>query len=159
MVGLRDMQAAVPSPDTSRRLCGCYYTRLPRAQRGTAATSDQYCASPSITTSVSLSESTLVLHKSRILPGGSSSDLPDTNADEQASQTALVYVCHRCQTYYLQRLGKVTEKKNETNGSVNFTYGLAGGPPCGSACDECQASLHVSPSLTTSLQMAEYLHS
>lgn len=59
------------------------------------------------------------------------------------SQTANVYVCHSCQAHHLQRLGKVTEKVNQANGSVNYAYGIAGGPPTPQKCEECSGTFQV----------------
>lgn len=55
-----------------------------------------------------------------------------------AMQTALVYVCHQCHAFYLQRLGKCTEKKG------NLNYGYAAGPPVGQKCEHCEGTLHLS---------------
>ncbi|GAA5987011.1 hypothetical protein JCM11641_004418 [Rhodosporidiobolus odoratus] len=63
-----------------------------------------------------------------------------------ASKTSLVYCCHSCQSPHFQPLGRVSEKVNEKNGSVNYTYHIPAGPPeevKGDRCGECGGKFHI----------------
>ncbi|KAL7009826.1 RNA methyltransferase tRNA(m5U54)methyltransferase [Cystobasidiomycetes sp. EMM_F5] len=60
-----------------------------------------------------------------------------------ASQTGHVFVCHGCKATYVQPLGRITEKINQSTGKSHTNYGLAAGPPVGQHCDHCGGTLHL----------------
>ncbi|GAA5841022.1 hypothetical protein JCM3766R1_006639 [Sporobolomyces carnicolor] len=61
------------------------------------------------------------------------------------SKTSLLYYCHSCQTPHFQPFGRISEKKSEKTGNVNYSYHVAAGPPpgVGDKCGECGGKFHI----------------
>ncbi|GAA5902388.1 tRNA (guanine26-N2)-dimethyltransferase [Sporobolomyces salmoneus] len=61
------------------------------------------------------------------------------------SKTSLLYYCHSCQTPHFQPFGRVSEKKSEKTGHINYSYHVASGPPpgVGEKCGECGGKFHI----------------
>ncbi|GAA5941309.1 tRNA (guanine26-N2)-dimethyltransferase [Sporobolomyces koalae] len=61
------------------------------------------------------------------------------------SKTSLVYYCHSCQTPHFQPFGRISEKKSEKTGNINYGYHVPAGPPpgVGERCGECGGKFHL----------------
>ncbi|KAG7452487.1 N2,N2-dimethylguanosine tRNA methyltransferase [Guyanagaster necrorhizus] len=53
------------------------------------------------------------------------------------------FVCTSCQSFYEQPLGRVTEKKHETSGNINYNFRTHPGPVVSDRCPECESALHI----------------
>ncbi|KAK0503296.1 tRNA methyltransferase [Armillaria luteobubalina] len=59
------------------------------------------------------------------------------------TKTSAYFVCTSCQSFYEQPLGRVTEKKHEASGNINYNFRTHPGPVVSDRCPECESALHI----------------
>ncbi len=68
----------------------------------------------------------------------------EVDTDKYCRKTSTYFICTSCQSFYEQPLGRVTEKKHEASGNINYNFRTHPGPVVSDRCPECESALHVS---------------